>query len=307
MTRKLVHPLWVHLPALLVLVGALVTANGNATTWLSTYKYGTAHPRGLGVDVITIGLLGLMLIAFSVLGDELWARQETRKTFNWLSLIDEALVGYYAGALIPSASHVALWTLPAGAVAGAVVLELVRPYRPSEQRAAHEDTSALERHIAESKQQGKAWVYWDVQNPWWMTCLCSGAGMGLVSVGILTLRHAPWLAGPLMVFGISILALNGGVVRTLVTSDRVEVRMGVFRPLRMRIADIASADVHTFSPLREFGGYGIRYGHGTKAFFVRGNRGVLLTSTSGKKYLIGSDHPERLAAAINATMGQQIR
>ena len=36
-----------------------------------------------------------------------------------------------------------------------------------------------------------------------------------------------------------------------------------------------------------------------KGYFFRGNRGVLIETESGKKYLIGSDHPERLAAVLD--------
>lgn len=299
MKQKLIHPLWVHLPALAVLLGAFATANWGGPTWLSIHKYGAKAQRGLGDDVILILLMGLACIALSAYGDELWARQETRKRFNWLSLIDEALVGFLASTLVASAMQFPLWALPVGAVALAVILELMRPYRPFEQRIVHEDTSAIERHIQKSKLEGKAWVYWDVQNPVWMIIIAVGCGTGMVCVGVAALRQTPWLAGVLVAIGLFLFGLIGGM-RTSLTSERIEVRMGLFKMLTIPLADVASADAHTFSPLREYGGYGIRYGHGVKAFYFSGNRGVMITTKRGKKYLIGSDHADRLAAAIAA-------
>ncbi len=293
MRPKLVHPLWAHIPAVTVLVGAIA--------------YSKAARGHRPADLIAVGLLGVMYIGLSVLGDELWARQETRKTFNWLSLVDEAVVGFMAGVLISSPGNVALWLTPACAVTAAVIMELARAYRPYEQRIVHEDTSALDREIRESNVQGRAWVYWDVQNPWWLNVVIVVSGAGLAAGGISVYKESPWLAAVMLVVAAFLFALFGGM-RTSLANEKIELRMGVFRLLRMRIADIASAEVHNFAPLRDFGGYGIRFGRGgVKAFFERGNRGVLLTAASGKKYLVGSDHPERLAAAINATMGQQIR
>ena len=75
------------------------------------------------------------------------------------------------------------------------------------------------------------------------------------------------------------------------------------RLLRMKTSDIASADLHNFSPLRDFGGYGIRFNKEMKAYFLNGERGVKITTRAGKKYLVGSDHPERLAAVINTVSG----
>jgi hypothetical protein len=37
-----------------------------------------------------------------------------------------------------------------------------------------------------------------------------------------------------------------------------------------------------------------------RAFFFRGERGVKIRFRDGRQFLIGSDHPERLAAAIAA-------
>jgi hypothetical protein len=204
------------------------------------------------------------------------------------------------------AGYIALWLAPVCTVTAGVILELARAYRPFEQRIVPEDTSALEREIRDSNERGKAWVYWDVQNPWWLNVVIAVSGAVLAAGGLGVYKESPWLAVVMLVVAALLFALCGGM-RTSVTSDKIEVRMGVFRLLRMRLADAASAEVHTFAPLRDFGGYGIRFGRGgVKAFFERGNRGVLIVATSGKKYLIGSDHAERLAAAINAATGQQI-
>jgi len=64
--------------------------------------------------------------------------------------------------------------------------------------------------------------------------------------------------------------------------------------------DIVSCEVRTYSPIREFGGWGIRYGRGTKAYNVSGNRGIQLELSNGKRVLIGSQRPEELAGAIEA-------
>jgi len=72
--------------------------------------------------------------------------------------------------------------------------------------------------------------------------------------------------------------------------------------LKLKTADIASAEIMQFAPLGDFGGYGIRYNGKMTAYYLRGSRGVKITTQKGKKYLIGSDRPEHLLAVINAVM-----
>ncbi len=50
--------------------------------------------------------------------------------------------------------------------------------------------------------------------------------------------------------------------------------------------------------LREYGGWGVKYGRAGKAYNVSGNRSVQLKLSSGKGLLIGSQRPEELAQAI---------
>ena len=110
--RKLYHPLWTHLPAVALL--AYVTyrfiaamplpatvplhfdAAGNPNRWGSPWELFAAFAG-----------LGLLYLGISVLADELWARQESRKAFNWLSLLDEAIIAIFAAIIAR------LWRLPA--------------------------------------------------------------------------------------------------------------------------------------------------------------------------------------------------
>ena len=70
-----------------------------------------------------------------------------------------------------------------------------------------------------------------------------------------------------------------------------------FRPIAFE--HIKRCRVRTYKPIREYGGWGIRYKPGGgRAFNVYGNRGVQLTMINGKKILIGSQRPEELLAAI---------
>ena len=62
---------------------------------------------------------------------------------------------------------------------------------------------------------------------------------------------------------------------------------------------IQKADAITYRPLRDYGGWGIRYGTKGKAYNVSGNKGVLLTLSEGKNVLIGSKNHEALESAIN--------
>jgi len=78
-----------------------------------------------------------------------------------------------------------------------------------------------------------------------------------------------------------------------------------FVPLVRRIilfGDIVNCEVRTYKPMREYGGWGIKYGRAGKAYNVSGNRGVQLKLSSGKGLLIGSQRPEELAQAIQAGM-----
>ena len=89
---------------------------------------------------------------------------------------------------------------------------------------------------------------------------------------------------------------------TEVRSDGLYVR---FYPLHrswrsFSFASIRSCDILTYRPIRDYGGWGIRYGLKGTAYNVSGDRGVLIGFMDGGKLMIGSQKPEELGAAISS-------
>jgi len=58
-------------------------------------------------------------------------------------------------------------------------------------------------------------------------------------------------------------------------------------------------EARTYKPIREFGGWGIRWWFGKTAYSVSGNQGVELELNDGKRLMIGSQKAEALAEAIH--------
>ena len=66
--------------------------------------------------------------------------------------------------------------------------------------------------------------------------------------------------------------------------------------------NIAHCEARSYNPLKEYGGWGVRYGRSGKAYNVSGQRGVQLELATGERLLLGSQRPEELAAAIRVRM-----
>lgn len=72
----------------------------------------------------------------------------------------------------------------------------------------------------------------------------------------------------------------------------------LWRPRRFRWGSIRRAEPRTYRPIREYGGWGIRFGPRGRAYNVSGDRGVQLELADGSRVLIGSRRADELAAAI---------
>ena len=135
---------------------------------------------------------------------------------------------------------------------------------------------------------------------WWPLLLPSA----LVPVAI-TLYHwqqAPalhWfellpLAGILLAVWGLFFALR---LRTRITQEGIYVQFWPFhwKALFFPWEKIEKAYVRSYSPMGEYGGWGLRYGFSKgKAYNVWGCKGLQLEFSDGKKLLIGTQRPEEL-------------
>jgi hypothetical protein len=168
-----------------------------------------------------------------------------------------------------------------------------------------EDISAFRDEIDGLIKRGQPVAYGESQNPAYAGMLAIVLALVMFVSAYFVWPAIPWLAVLLGVIGVSFLLTYGGF-RTVVTSDMISVKMGILGIplLRLKTAEIVSLEVRTFSPLHDFGGYGVRFNAEMQAYYLKGDRGVKIGMAGGKKYLIGSDRPERLATVISLVTGR---
>jgi hypothetical protein len=89
-----------------------------------------------------------------------------------------------------------------------------------------------------------------------------------------------------------------------VRRDGLYVRYKPFhlRPKKIDLDQVVRVEALTYSPLRTYGGWGIRWAIKGKAYNIRGHRGVRLDYANGKHLLLGSQRPDELAAAITSLL-----
>jgi hypothetical protein len=318
--KALKHPLWTHIPGSMLLVMMVITF------WRSwplpdpapVHFAGDGTPDRYGASweiPVVVLLVSLVAFAVSIAVDEFWAKQERRKRFNWFSPLDEVLLGLLTGMTIQYSEVLETtpyifrhsWTPSGGLILiaslGAVLLEILRPHRPSPLTEVREDVSRLETEVTSRQQSGQPWVYWDSQNPRYVKWYLPIFGVGLLALGFTAWSDNRWAASAALAGGLIVLLISGGF-RLSVTQTQVRLRAGYLGIplLKLDLKDVVDAELHEFSPLADFGGYGIRRNREMSAFFLQGDKGVKLTTAEGKKVLIGSEHPDRLAAVLRAAI-----
>ena len=73
---------------------------------------------------------------------------------------------------------------------------------------------------------------------------------------------------------------------------------GFWRSRRIGLSEIQSAELISFDPVRDYGGYGIRTGRFGKAYIAAGTRGVRLKLANGAIVVLGSQRSEELAGVL---------
>lgn len=315
MSRRWIHPLWTHIPASVILVGFAIISLSSLSNWPDRVPLRIAWsgvPATWGTPWTAFGLvlgIGSLFLALTVLVDELWARQESLKRFNVLSLLDEFAIAFLVTIHTAFLRGQSVYRLPWGwlllVVGGAMLvgvwLEMKRPYRASDELPAVPDTAAFRKHLEALLEKGERIVFWDVQNPKYVAWLSLGLPLALWTAAFFLFQTDPWAAVLEVAAGILFLLFYGGQ-RTRVTREGITIRYGFigFRIFRCRLSELSSVRVRTFAPLADFGGYGIRISKGVTAYYLFGRTGVQLELIHRRSALIGSQHPERLAAVIEA-------
>lgn len=316
MKTGLKHPLWLHLPALAALLMFCVYVlralplSGRVPIHFDT----SGMPNSYGSPWLAVGLtfgLSLLYIAISFVLDDMWVSQERRKTFNWFTIMDDVIVGALCGAGIAfllylesgSEQFAFPWgwiiALGGGGLVLSLFLETLRPYRGNNRVRPSVGSKPKDGDLAEQIKSSSAFVFYDAQNPPLMTLATIVLPLIMFVWAALTYSQTAWVSILLAGTGLLLFIPYGGM-RTMVTRRNITVRFGLFgfRVLNLDMAEVTSIEAAEFAPLKDFGGYGIRFNREMKAYYLRGNRGVKLTTADGKKYLLGSDEPEMLAEVI---------
>ena len=76
---------------------------------------------------------------------------------------------------------------------------------------------------------------------------------------------------------------------------------GLWRARHILLNDIRAAEMITYDPERDYGGYGIRTGRFGKAYVASGQRGVRLRLVKGGTVIVGSQRPEELADILRSS------
>lgn len=99
--------------------------------------------------------------------------------------------------------------------------------------------------------------------------------------------------GILFPIGFALLRLE-----TRVEPGLLRVRLVPFGGVHIPLGEIVQAEVVTYRPVRDFGGWGLRWSAKGRALNAYGSRGVQLVLADGKRILVGSQRPEELVSAL---------
>jgi len=139
-------------------------------------------------------------------------------------------------------------------------------------------------------------VYREVQRfrQQWLWILLGG-----IALLMLVLGPVSWLG--IVIIGVVATFIYSLRLETEVRADGIYLKMWPIHRSFRRIAwsDIERYESRTYRPLREFGGWGIRWAPGKIAYNVHGNQGVWLERTNGRSVLVGSQHVEEFVTAID--------
>jgi hypothetical protein len=170
-----------------------------------------------------------------------------------------------------------------------VFLEVERKGKTMEPRVLHKERTS--------------WSWWVHLLIWGGVAIAAGAGLSNVR-GFSDPDFLPTMATPIGIAALIPLFFYGlfGYLSAQVTEAGIRLKWGPLGWIKKFIPfdTITKAEAVTYSPLMEFGGWGIRMRGKKRAWTVRGNRAVRMELTDGKIFYLGSERPERFAEWIRS-------
>jgi len=93
--------------------------------------------------------------------------------------------------------------------------------------------------------------------------------------------------------------MNQSRLITEVRTDGLWIRFVLLWPARtIPWNEIRTVEALTYRPIKDFGGWGVRWAARGIVYNARGKRGVRMVLASGERVLVGSQHTDDLARAI---------
>ncbi|WP_062072645.1 hypothetical protein [Demequina sediminicola] len=125
--------------------------------------------------------------------------------------------------------------------------------------------------------------------------------MTAVAVSVLFFFLDSW-ASTVLVAGTIVVVLALLLINLDVEVSRegeVSARFWGIPAKRIGIAEVAAVEVRDYSPMRDFGGWGWRFGKGGKrAFTLYGSTAVVITTHDGEEIFLGVDHPGQMERVL---------
>ena len=140
-------------------------------------------------------------------------------------------------------------------------------------------------------------------NQWWLWLLILGINGLFIFLAFRELMsnniNIGLILGAIINFLFTIL-LFVSPLDTQIRQDGIYVRFFPFRLSFQKFLwdTIAKTYIREYSPIGEFGGWGLRYSQTGKAYNVSGNKGIQLIMTDGSRLLIGTNKPDEAIKAL---------
>ncbi len=212
-------------------------------------------------------------------------------------------LSFYSGAEGRQVVHMTWWilgagTLPAGLAYG---LEALRHYP--------ETPPEVIKTAPIPAIPGGNWCYWEHFNPWWFNGLLGMVGLGIPFTGIMNATHfKPWWAVLVQLLVVALVIIPMGGIYLSLNREKLSIQFGWLKIpcLALKVADIRSVELVEINPLKQFGGWGIRYGLGCGWGFILGNRGIKLVTARGRRITISMKNPEAVASLLQPPVKDQV-